>query len=201
MRKRNLKLPCPFASRSGVPVLKRVDPAIFLRRYFTHCLACGFCRDQCCTYGVDVDLETVQRINEHADDLERFSGIPRDQWFSGEVEADDALPGGGSWRTGVANGRCVFHNRGKRGCLLHLFSLDKGLDYHQLKSIVDCLFPLTFDDDLLCPADEVDDGSLVCLDTGPTLYRGVREEVRYYFGTAFIEALDRMEAWVRERNA
>ncbi len=32
----------------GGPVLNAVDPAIFTLRYFTHCLACGFCGDACC---------------------------------------------------------------------------------------------------------------------------------------------------------
>ena len=59
--------------------------------------------------------------------------------------------------------------------------------------MVDCLFPLTFSEGLLCPADEVVDRELVCGEQGPTLYRGVREEVRYYFGDDCIAALDALE--------
>jgi hypothetical protein len=33
--------------------------------------------------------------------------------------------------------------------------------------------------------------------TGPTLYRGIREEVRYYFGDELIAVLDAMEAGTR----
>ena len=40
----------------GGPVLSAVDPRIFTLRYFTHCMACGFCHDACCHHGVDVDL-------------------------------------------------------------------------------------------------------------------------------------------------
>ena len=32
------------------------------------------------------------------------------------------------------------------------------------------------------------------VDTGPTLYRGVREELRYYFGEGLVLALDAVEA-------
>jgi hypothetical protein len=40
----------------------------------------------------------------------------------------------------------------------------------------------------------VDDRSLICLDTGPTLYRGVRDELGYYFGESLLVALDAVEA-------
>lgn len=46
----------------GGPVLKAVDPAIFTLRYFTHCLACGFCGDACCEHGVDIDLGNAARL-------------------------------------------------------------------------------------------------------------------------------------------
>ena len=180
-------------------MLTMVDPTIFTRRYFTHCLACTFCHDHCCTHGVDVDLDTVRRIEARADDLERYLGIDRSEWFTGEVEVDHEFPGGGAWRTRVSNGRCVFHNHGGRGCRLHTFCLEHGLDHHELKSIVDCLFPLTFGNGVLCPAEEVEDGTLVCLAEGPTLYRGARSEIEYYFGDGLIEALDRLEAAILRR--
>ncbi len=193
---RTLRLPRPFPSRYGVPVVARVDPRIFTVHYFTHCLQCGFCHDWCCSHGVDVDLLHVDAIQREADALERFTGIPRARWFEPGVEEDDELPGGGARRTRVEHGRCVFLNRAGRGCLLHAYSLARGQDYHELKSIVDCLFPLTFEGTVLCAADEVLDGELVCLDQGPTLYRGVREEIRYYFGAACVAALDAVEARV-----
>jgi hypothetical protein len=186
-------LPHAFPSRYGAPTIARVDTGIFAYRYFTHCLRCGFCHDQCCEHGVDVDLLHARAILRHADDLERYSGIARSRWFEREVEDDDDLPGGGAMRTRVEDGRCVFLKRNGRGCLIHAFCLERGIDYHDLKSIVDCLFPVTFEGDLLCPADEIADSELVCMNQGPTLYRGVRDEIRYYFGDACVHALDELE--------
>ena len=191
---RALRLPRAFASRDGVPSIARVDPRIFTLRYFTHCLACGFCHDWCCQFGVDIELVRVRAIERHAEDLERYTGIPRRGWFEPGVEWDREMPGGGVRRTQVEDGHCVFLRRDGRGCLLHAFALDHRLDYHEVKSMVDCLFPLTFSGGLLCPADEVVDGELVCAGQGPTLYRGVRDELRYYFGNDCVEALDMLEA-------
>jgi hypothetical protein len=190
---RVVELECPVPSRYGTPVISRIDTDIFRRTYFTHCLDCGFCHDHCCQYGVDVDLYHFERIKRHADALEAFTGIPRERWFTKRLEVDPEVPGGGSRRTRVVGGRCVFLKRRGRGCLLHAFCLERGLDHHELKSMVDCLFPLSFYDETLCPADEVDDGSLICLDTGPTIYRGGRAELVYYFGGEFVRALDDLE--------
>lgn len=185
-----------FPSRYGVPAIARVDESIFTARYFTHCLACHFCHDACCTHGVDVDLIHADAIDRHAGELEAFTGIPRDEWFYKRIEHDAHFPGGGSRRTRVRDGRCVFLNRQGRGCMLHAYSLQRGIDYHEIKSIIDCLFPLTYYDDVLCPAEEIDEGTLVCMDVGPTLYRGVRDELRYYFGDACVAALDAVDATV-----
>lgn len=191
---RQLRLPRPFPSRYGAPVLRRVDPRIFTYRYFTHCLRCDFCHDWCCSDGVDVDLRAVAAMLRHADALERYMGVPRDRWFEDGVEEDEDLPGGGARRTRVGRGACVFRATPGRGCRIHAFCLERGLDYHDLKSIVDCLFPLTFAGDSLCPADELVDGELVCMDQGPTAYRGVRAELGYYFGEPCVAALDALEA-------
>ena len=189
-----LELPRAFPARYGAPVLRSVDPEIFRRRYFTHCLECSFCNDWCCQFGVDVDRQHADQILAHADALEAFLGVPRDQWFSGEVEQDADVPGGETWRTRVVDGACVFLNRTGRGCRLHAFCVEQGIEHRELKSIVDVLFPLTFEDGVLCAATEAADEELVCLRTGPTLYRGVRSEIAYYFGQALIGELDRLEA-------
>jgi len=193
-------LPRGFLSRYGVPELRAVDPAIFTRHYFTHCLQCTFCHDWCCQFGVDVDRYHVDRILIHADDLETYIGIPRDQWFTGEVAVEPDSPGGETWRTRVVDGACVFLNRRGRGCLLHAFCLERGIDHHELKSLVDGLFPLTFEAGVLGPALEVEANELVCLDTGPTLYRGMREELRYYFGDVLVAELDRVEPYWQGRG-
>jgi hypothetical protein len=191
-----LDLPRCFASRYGVPVIRGVEAGIFTRRYFTHCLDCTFCHDWCCQFGVDVDLIHHERILQHAAGIEALTGVPRDEWFDPDPDPDSEMPGGGSRRARVRDGACVFLDRRGRGCHIHAYAAARGIDYHDLKSIIDCLFPLTFGDGLLCVTEEVEDGDLVCLDQGPTLYRGLREELRYYFGDDCIAALDAVEAAV-----
>jgi hypothetical protein len=191
---RVISLPRTFPSRYGVPVLLAVDLRIFSLRYFTHCLECSFCQDWCCQFGVDVDRYHVDQILAHADELEAYTRIPRDRWFTGEVEREADSPGGETWRTRTENGACVFLARPGRGCRLHAFALERGIDHHELKSLVDGLFPLTYEAGVLCPAVEADDHELVCLDTGPTLYRGMRDELRYYFGAELVAVLDRLES-------
>jgi len=190
-------LPRPFPSRDGVPVIARVDPVIFTARYFTDCLACGFCHDWCCSHGVDVELPRAEAMFAQADALESYTGVTRDRWFEPETHHDGEYPGGSARRTRVEGGRCVFLRRTGRGCMIHAYCLDRGIDYHDLKSMVDCLFPVTFAGDLLCAADEVTDGTLVCMDQGPTIYRGARPEVAHYFGADCVAALDAVEASVR----
>ena len=185
-----------YPCRYGAPVIATVDTAIFTRRYFTHCLECTFCHDACCVYGVDYDWRVRRNLGAHARALEAFTGIPSDRWFTGLGTPDASMPGGGSVRTAVENGACVFLNRESRGCRIHAYAINAGVDYHDLKSIVDCLFPLTWEGEVLGLSEEVADSSLICLDTGPTLYRGVREELRYYFSDGLVTELDRLEAGV-----
>lgn len=175
------------------PWIDRVEMDIFRLRYYMACMQCTFCQDSCCQYGVDVDVLNVARIAAQADALEAFTGTPRESWFEPGVEADGEFPGGGSRRTQVKDGRCVFLDRRGRGCLLHAYSLQAGWAYQELKPLVSTLFPLTFDEGLLCPADEVSEKSLVCLGEGGTLYRGARNDLQWYFGPEFIAELDALE--------
>lgn len=193
-----------YAALGGVPVLARVDPVIFVRRYFTRCLECTTCSDWCCSFGVDVDLENVRRLAAHADGIEAFTGIPRSEWLDGVTVEDADYPGGGNQRTRAVDGGCIFLDRGAwggRGCMLHRYALAKGLDYHEVKPLMSSLFPLSFEssDDgapgcTLRAAGEVDDDELVCLDEGPTIYRGARAELLHYFGEALVAELDELEA-------
>jgi hypothetical protein len=184
-----------YPSCYGAPVIASVDTDIFTLRYFTKCMQCTFCNDACCTSGVDIDVVNVARIEAHADAIERFVGIPRARWFTEEFTNDPEFPGGVHTRTAVVGRGCVFLDQSAegRGCMLHKFGIENGIDYHDLKPMVSALFPLTFDDGLLHPSDEARDGSLVCLRTGATLYRGVRDELLHYFGKGLVSELDAME--------
>jgi Fe-S-cluster containining protein len=171
-------------------VIQRVDPAIFRRRYFGHCLACGFCGDACCQHGVDVALEERDRILAQADALEPLVGLPRDRWFVPGAQADADFPGGAATRTAVVDGGCVFLRRATRGCALHAHALARGEDYHAIKPMVSALFPVTFGGGTLLCSEELVDGSLVCAGEGPTAYDMARGELAYYFGAELVAELD-----------
>lgn len=156
-------------------------------------MQCSYCHDSCCQYGVDVDAENVARLEAYAPEVERFTGVPRERWFTGEWANDPEFPGGRNTRTSVEDGACVFRNRAGRGCTIHSFALARGVDYHELKPMVSVLFPITFDAGLLHPSAEIDDRSLQCYGDGPTLYRGVRGEIAWYFGSALVGELDALE--------
>jgi hypothetical protein len=182
-----------YPSRTGVPVLTHVDEEIFRLKYFRHCLECTFCHDMCCQHGVDVDIENVGRLQAHAEGLQELVGVPSTRWFQNRFARDDEFPGGKYTRARVVDGNCVFLDRQSRGCLIHRYCLEQGIDYHELKPIVSCLFPLTFGGGVLQVAEEVEDGSLVCAGMGEPLYRGAREDLRYYFGDGLIAELDDLE--------
>jgi Fe-S-cluster containining protein len=177
-------------ARSGAPIVREVDTAIFRRRYFGHCLRCGFCHDACCRHGVDVALVERERILSHADLLEPIVGVGRQSWFADGVTHDEDFPGGGATRTAVVDGACVFLRRDGRGCVLHAFALEHGTDYHDLKPMVSALFPVTFGGGALLCADELAKGSLVCAGEGPTAYEMAREELGHYFGAELVSELD-----------
>ena len=181
-----------YPSIYKLPIITSVDTTIFTVRYFTYCLACGFCKDSCCSFGTDIDLENLGRIDEWAEKLENYVGISRREWFENGYRPYPEYPSMAFVRTKVVSGSCVFLNRPERGCLLHSFCLKEGVDYHYLKPMLCSIFPITFDNGLLHPAVEVDDRSLVCLGKGETLYAGVRGELAYYFGSQFIDKLDEL---------
>jgi hypothetical protein len=183
-----------YACRWGQPVVDRVDTAVFVRTYFMACMECSYCHDSCCQYGADVDAENVKRIEAHAEGLERFTGVPRERFLTGQWTVDPEFPGGKNTRTAVEGGSCVFRNRKARGCMLHSYALAQGLDYHLLKPMVSALFPITWDHGLLHPSTEIVERSLQCIDDGPTLYRGVRDEIAWYFGEELVAEMDGIES-------
>jgi len=173
--------------------LKLVDPAIFALRYFTHCMACGFCKDACCDHGVDIDLDNVERLKALPPDFHDRVGVPAEDWFTDEIIADSEFPGGLHVRTRVKNGTCVFRNAHARGCAIHAYCLETGLDYHRFKPMVSALFPVTFENGVLTASGEAADGSLICGGSGPSLYDGARGELSYYFGPDLVAELDRLK--------
>jgi hypothetical protein len=179
-----------YACKMGGPVLRAVDRRIFSLRYFMNCMGCGFCNDICCSFGVDVDLENVARLKAMPQDFKDFIGVPESEWFTSEIISDPEFPSGRHVRTQVRDGRCVFLNRQARGCKVHSYCLDKGIDYHLVKPMVSILFPVTFDYGVLNPSNEVVDKSLICEGEGPTCYEGSRAELLYYFGPGLIAELD-----------
>jgi Fe-S-cluster containining protein len=188
----------PFASIEGVPVVSHVHTDIFTRTYFMHCMRCDFCHDSCCGHGADIDEANLRRLEAHSEALEACVGVPRERWFQSAYTEDTDFPGGRYTRTRVKKGSCVFLNRRGRGCLIHRYCMERGLDFHHLKPLVCSLFPLSFHEGLLIPSAEIFDDTLQCLGPGPTLYRGARKDVQYYFGPELVTELDALEVGVRE---
>jgi hypothetical protein len=178
-----------YPSIFATPVIDAVDRRIFLLRYFRNCLQCGFCKDHCCQHGVDIDLDNVERLLGLSG-FEAFVGLPKESWFSEDRIADPEFPSGVHLRTRIRDGYCVFHDENGRGCKVHAWCVENGLDHHRYKPIVSLLFPVTFERGVLVPATEILDGTLVCSGAGATLYEGAREELASLFGPELVEELD-----------
>jgi hypothetical protein len=56
------------------------------------------------------------------------------------------------------------------------------------------MFPVTYNEGVLLTPEEIDEKLTACLGDGPSLYRGSRDEIKYYFGEGIIEELDEVEA-------
>jgi len=186
-------LTAEYVCKMGGPILRAVDRRIFSLRYYQNCMGCGFCHDACCQHGVDIDLENVARLKATPQRFKELVGVPENAWFTADVVADAEFASGRHVRTQVRGGACVFRNAKGRGCLIHAFSLEAGLDYHLLKPIVSVLFPLTFEQGVLVACTEVLDDTLVCSGAGPSCYDGAREELRYYFGDGLVAELDTLK--------
>lgn len=183
-----------YVSVMGDPVINAVNPAIFILRYFTRCLECGFCRDACCDHGVDIDLGNAARLKALPKDFHDRIAVPESEWFEAGTKEDEEFPGGMHTRTAVRNGACVFRNAGGRGCAIHAYCAERGLDYHRFKPMVSVLFPVTFERGILTASDEALGGRLVCAGQGPSLYDGAKGEIAYYFGPDLIAELDALKA-------
>ncbi len=183
-----------FPSIFGAPAITTVDPRIFTLRYFAECLACSTCADQCCQYGVDIDWANMETLRTLGPGFAAYIGVPPQAWFTPEIVHDPEFPSSAHARTALRNGKCVFAEPDGRGCRIHAYCLEKGLDYHLYKPLVSILFPLTFEQGALVPANEILDGTLVCAGEGQTLYSAARPELLYYFGEAFVAEVDAVAA-------
>lgn len=179
-----------YPSIFTAPVIRAVDSGIFDLRYFTHCMQCVFCGDQCCDYGVDIDAANMERLRALGPAFEVFAGMVQSEWFEPGLTKDAEFPSGQYGRTRAVEGKCIFADRKTRGCKIHAYCSANGLDYHLYKPMVSILFPLTFEYGVLQPSSEMTDGSLICSGGGPTAYDGVRGELGYYFGAELIDVLD-----------
>jgi hypothetical protein len=179
-----------YPSIWGRPVIRAVDARVFTLRYFRRCLDCSFCNDQCCTHGVDIDVDNAVRLLNLGEGCETYVGVARADWFDAESFADAEFPSGSYRRTRTRDGHCVFHTLNGRGCKIHAWCLERGLDYHALKPLVSTLFPLTFEMGALVPSNEILESSLVCAGSGDSLYDGARDELIWFFGQGLADELD-----------
>ncbi len=199
-----IKLKNSYPSIHGLPVIHSVDTDIFDITYFMKCMECTFCKDQCCEWGADIDMQNVARVMKYKDELEAFTGIKSERWFDeSEKGTDYEYPGQDYMRTTFdpEKDHCIFLNTKSRGCMIHSFALHKGIDYHEIKPFFCSLFPVTYMDGVLMTPEEIDEGLTACLGEGPTLYQGSRDELLHYFGPGLVAEMDEMEtSWHAEKK-
>ncbi|HMT12861.1 MAG TPA: DUF3109 family protein [Ignavibacteria bacterium] len=198
-----IKLKNSYPSIHKLPVIHGVDTDIFEVTYFMKCMECNFCKDQCCEWGADIDMQNVERLMKYKDELEQFTGIESDKWFDeSEKGTDYEYPGNEYMRTMFDEEKdaCIFLNTKSRGCMIHSFALSKGIDYHEIKPTFCSLFPVTYMDGILMTPEEIDEGLTACLGEGPTLYQGSRDELLYYFGEGLVAELDALQNEVIEKK-
>jgi Fe-S-cluster containining protein len=182
-----------YPCRYGVPVLTHVETDIFRLSYFGDCMGCNFCHDACCAHGADVTAIDLANMAGHRAELEQYVHQPYENWYTGEFSIDADWPGGKATRTKVVDGHCVFLNVEGRGCLIHRFAIEKGIDAHEIKPMICLLWPVTWQDGMLQPSNEIEDGDLICVGPGQTCYRSARNDIGYYFGPGLVAELDELE--------
>jgi Fe-S-cluster containining protein len=189
-----VRLSRPFVPRSQIPVVHSIDTRLFTEKFFSACMACDFCHDSCCQYGATVEVPKMEALLACKDALEPFVGRPASDWFDGEFREDYEYPGGRYTRTRVFDNRCVFLNRDGRGCLLHSYALQHNLPVHELKPLACTLFPIWWMHGVMVLPPEIEDGELVCLGEGETLYRSARNDLLLHYGPELVAELDALEA-------
>ncbi|HEY3474667.1 MAG TPA: tetratricopeptide repeat protein, partial [Anaerolineales bacterium] len=170
-----------------------VQRDIFLKQYFARCLECNFCHDWCCSFGADIDIQNVENIQQHKEEILPFIRPPDGEWFEAEYAYYEEYAGSQYTRINTQGPRCVFISKDQRGCGLHRYAISKQIDYHEIKPLVCTLFPLSFGEGILSLAPELEDNSLICTGTGYSAYQSIRSELQYYFGREFVEELDSIQ--------
>ncbi|MEO8214529.1 MAG: hypothetical protein ABI560_15110, partial [Myxococcales bacterium] len=127
-------------------------------------------------------------------------------WFDErDPELDPDAPEGIILRTATSDlsddtSGCVFlEHTGERGCGLHRAALVHGFSPLEVKPRVCRLYPLSWDKRSLGLSPDFDRYSCAN-DTGPSVYRLMREAVREIFGDELIAELDRLEEKVLRRR-
>lgn len=178
---------------SGNMAISFVHRDIFLKSYFARCLECTFCQDWCCSFGADIDVQNVEKIQQHQEGIKGFIRPSDGKWFEEEYTYYEEYTGNQYTRIKTLGPRCVFISKDQRGCGLHRYAISEQMDYHEIKPLVCTLFPLSFEEGVLMIAPELDDNSLVCAGSGASVYQSLRTELEYYFGHELIEELDGLE--------
>jgi hypothetical protein len=178
---------------SGNLSISFVHRDIFLRKYFARCLECSFCHDWCCSFGADIDIQNVEKIQQQKEEILPFIRLHEEEWFEEDFTYYEEYAGNHYTRINPHGSRCAFISKVQRGCGLHRYAISKGMDYHEIKPLVCILFPLSFGEGILSLAPELDDGSLVCSGSGDSAYRAMRNELEHYFGQALLAELDEIE--------
>jgi Fe-S-cluster containining protein len=178
---------------SGNLAISFVQRDVFLKTYFARCLECNFCHDWCCSFGADIDIQNVEKIQQRKEEILPFIRPSEVEWFDGEYSYHEEYAGNQYTRINPHGPRCVFISKDQRGCGLHRYALSQQMDYHEIKPLVCVLFPLSFGEGILCLAPELEDNSLICADSGSSVYQSLREELKHYFGPEIVEELDDLE--------
>ena len=185
---------------SGPVAISFIHRDIFLKSYFARCLECNFCHDWCCSFGADIDIQNVKKIQQHSEEIKPFIRESDVEWFETEYTYYEEYVGNQYTRINPQGPRCVFISKDQRGCGLHRYAISKGMDYHEIKPLVCILFPLSFEEGILSTAPELEDNSLVCAGAGETVYRSLRNELEHYFGPELTEEMDAIEKRVLQEN-
>lgn len=201
------------------PVITRVDVDIFTTTFAPDCMK-HLCRcrddgdtqrnDACCQHGADVFVtEKVAILKRTAEIASVMKADRRDpaSWFDERApEEDPSAPGGIVLRTATIDpddesAGCVFlDHTGARGCGLHRAALVHGFDPDEIKPSVCRLYPLTYSEEGHLGFSPDFDRYSCANDTGPRVYRLMREALRAMFGAELIAELDRAESVVTKRS-